>query len=139
MKNTQADFEAYLQKYKQAEQLADDAMPRAVITAAGNYTLSEPLIVPLSIYETKLTRANLQVEVEEAVYTGTQVTPRVTVTYLGGTSPQTLSEGRDYIVSYGANVKSGKNKGSVTISGTGVLYGGSVTVKFEIMKKPIAY
>lgn len=152
--NTQADFEAYLQKYKQTDpavpggmsssgdaQAEDDAMPRAVITAVagGNYTLAEPVIVPLPVYETKLTKANLQVEVEEAVYTGVQVTPQVTVTYLGESSPRVLSEGKDYTVSYGANVKSGRNKGTVTISGTGPLYGGSVTVKFEILKKPITY
>lgn len=152
--NTQADFEAYLQKYKQTDpavpgvmsssgdaQAEDDAMPRAVITAVagGNYTLAEPVIVPLPVYETKLTKANLQVEVEEAVYTGVQVTPQVTVTYLGESLPRVLSEGKDYTVSYGANVKSGRNKGTVTISGTGPLYGGSVTVKFEILKKPITY
>lgn len=42
----------------------------------------------------------------------------------------------DYTVSYGANVAAGKNKGSVTITGTGK-YGGSVTVKFEIGKKAV--
>ena len=42
----------------------------------------------------------------------------------------------DYTVSYGANVTAGKNKGTVTITGTGV-YGGSVTVKFEILKRSV--
>lgn len=42
----------------------------------------------------------------------------------------------DYTVSYGANIAAGKNKGSVTVTGTG-RYGGSVTVKFEIGKKSI--
>ena len=43
----------------------------------------------------------------------------------------------DYTVTYGANIVSGKNKGSVTITGSSVKYGGSVTVKFEIKKRDI--
>ena len=42
----------------------------------------------------------------------------------------------DYTLAYGANVTAGKNKGSVTVSGTG-LYGGSVTVKFTIVRKEV--
>lgn len=44
--------------------------------------------------------------------------------------------GGDYILTYGTNTAAGKNKGSVTITGTG-LYGGSVKVKFTILKKDV--
>lgn len=44
----------------------------------------------------------------------------------------------DYTVTYGKNNAIGRNKGSITISGTGV-YGGSVTQKFTIYRKPVSY
>ncbi len=102
--------------------------------------------------------------VGQSVYTGEQVTPAVVV-YCGekaavsaakkdkekdGTK-LTAANGKykltkltgetgetdgDYTVSYGANIMSGKNKGSVTVTGAG-RYGGSVTVKFSIEKKAI--
>lgn len=138
--NTQADFENYMQKLK-AGTATDDDMPRAVITekADSNYGLSSPIIVPLPIYQTKLTKSNLTVEVGEAVYTGSQVTPEVTVKYQGENGTITLTEGKDYSISYGANIQSGKNKGSATVSGIAPYYGGDVTVKFEIVRKPISY
>lgn len=100
----------------------------------------------------------------QSVYTGGQVTPEAAVYYgeknavsaakkdkvkdeailtaqSGKYKLIRLSESKgdtagDYTVSYGANIASGKNKGSVTITGAGK-YGGSVTVKFTIEKKPI--
>lgn len=42
----------------------------------------------------------------------------------------------DYILVYGTNVAAGKNKGSVAVIGSGS-YGGSITVKFNIEKKPV--
>ena len=45
-------------------------------------------------------------------------------------------ENGDYVLSYGANVAAGKNKGSVTITGVG-LYGGNVTAKFRIMSRNV--
>lgn len=44
----------------------------------------------------------------------------------------------DYIVTYGKNNTIGKNKGSITITGLGE-YGGSVSQKFTIFKKPVSY
>jgi hypothetical protein len=41
-----------------------------------------------------------------------------------------------YTLSCGANVAAGKNKGTVTITGTGI-YGGSVTVKFTIKSRTV--
>lgn len=100
----------------------------------------------------------------QSVYTGEQVTPDVTVYYgeknavsaakndkekdetkltaasgkykLKKLTGETGESAADYTVSYGANIASGKNKGSVTVTGAG-RYGGSVTVKFTIEKKAI--
>lgn len=144
--NTQADYERYIQKLQEpagdslpqgGDLTIEDDVPMAVITEAegSSYRLDQPIIISLPIYATKLTKANLKVEIGEAVYTGRQVTPEVTVSYDG----KTLKIGDDYSLSYGANTASGKNKGSVVITGVAPNYGGSVTVKFDIMKKPISY
>lgn len=146
--HTQADYENYIRKLgnqhlaedgtpQDGEATEGDGTPVAVITEAvgSAYRLEQPIIVPLPIYLNKLTKTALMVNVDEAVYTGSQVTPQIRVSY-GGTP---LREGEDYTLSYGANVASGKNKGSVVISGISPYYGGSVTVKFDIVKKPITY
>ncbi|MDE6601643.1 MAG: InlB B-repeat-containing protein [Lachnospiraceae bacterium] len=150
--NTQADYSAYLRLYEETVKKAEsgetdpdsdeklqELMPRAVITAKadGYYEADGEIIVPLPVYRTKLVKKNLQIEIAEAVYTGNQVTPAATVR--DAASGKTLTEGKDYTVSYGANNKSGKNKGSVTITGIAPEYGGSVTVKFEIVRKAIIY
>lgn len=151
--NTQAAYEAYLQDSgrigqnaasgNEAERGGGAGGPQAVITqkADSSYTQREPLIVPLTIYRNKLTKSNLTVEIAESVYTGTTVTPKVTVYYQGkdGGSRILLTEGMDYSLTYGNNIASGKNKGSVKIGGIGPDYGGDVTVKFNIGKKVIAY
>ncbi|MBD5508484.1 MAG: BspA family leucine-rich repeat surface protein [Lachnospiraceae bacterium] len=52
-------------------------------------------------------------------------------------TPQTEVNGEgDYTLTYGANVTAGKNKGSVTVTGTGI-YGGSVTMKFTILQRDV--
>ncbi|MDE7358889.1 MAG: hypothetical protein K2N39_05565, partial [Lachnospiraceae bacterium] len=150
--NTQADYSAYLRLYEEtvkktesgetdpdSDEKLQELMPRAVITAKadGYYEADGEIIVPLPVYRTKLVKKNLQIEIAEAVYTGNQVTPAVTVR--DAADGKALTEGKDYTVSYGANNKSGKNKGSVTITGIAPEYGGSVTVKFEIVRKAIIY
>lgn len=146
--HTQTDYENYIRKLGNQPLAGDgtpqvgaaveeDGAPVAVITEAvgSAYRLEQPIIVPLPIYLNKLTKTALMVNVDEAVYTGSQVTPQIKVSY-GGTL---LREGKDYTLSYGTNVASGKSKGSVVISGVSPYYGGSVTVKFDIVKKPITY
>ncbi|MDE6404614.1 MAG: InlB B-repeat-containing protein [Lachnospiraceae bacterium] len=150
--NTQADYGAYLRLYEETVKKAESGegdpdsdkelqefMPRAVITAKadGSYKADGEIVVPLPVYRTKLVKKNLQIEIAEAVYTGNQVTPAVTVR--DAADGKALTEGKDYTVSYGANNKSGKNGGSVTITGIAPEYGGSVTVKFEIVRKAIIY
>lgn len=102
-------------------------------------------------------------EPEQVTFTGRQVRPEVTVYYGSATgigkakaaketdgSELTDSEGKyrlselavqeggvgDYKLSYGANITAGKNKGSVTVIGTG-RYSGKVTVKFTVLKKAV--
>lgn len=150
--NTQADYSAYLRLYEETIKKAENGesdpdsvkklqelTPRAVITAKAdsNYEADGEIVVPLPIYQTKLVKKNLQIDVAEAVYTGNQVTPAVTVR--DTVNGKILEKDKDYTVSYGANSTSGKNKGSVTVTGLAPEYGGSVTVKFEIVKKAIIY
>lgn len=134
--NTQADYRAYMEKLAGGTAGESD-MPRAVITAkeGSSYRVEEPIVVPLPIYQNKLTRSTLTVEVGEAVYDGAQLRPQVTVSYQG----KVLSEGEDYVLTYGTNVKAGKNQGSVKISGAAPYYGGDVTVKFNIGKRELTY
>lgn len=61
---------------------------------------------------------------------GTQIKPKVTVTYNG----TTLTETTDYTVSYGANNAAGDKNGYVTVTGTDSGYTGSQTVYFTINK-----
>ncbi len=70
-------------------------------------------------------------EIDSAEYTGSQITPNVTVTYNG----ETLEEGTDYTVEYGENTEVGQ--GTVTVTGTGD-YRGTLTGTFTITKKDIA-
>ena len=145
--NTQEEYLTYLDAYEKAvengtanpDNNLQGMMPRAVITAKAesNYEADGEIVVPLPIYQTKLVKKNLQIDVAEAVYTGSQLTPDVTVCDITG--EKALMKGKDYTVFYGANNKSGKNKGSVTITGIAPEYGGSVTVKFEVVKRPIVY
>ena len=64
-------------------------------------------------------------------YTGSAITPTVTVTYDGAT----LTEGTDYTVAYSNNVSPGT--ATVTITGIGG-YTGSTSVTFTIVEPPVA-
>lgn len=136
--------------------------PVVKVTGKGHYSGEKTIALGKYIYADKLTSACVYVVVSEGagqnIYTGGQVTPDVAVYYGEKTGVSaakkdkvkddaalTTSAGKyklkklatdDYILSYGANIAAGKNKGSVTITGAG-RYGGNVTVKFEIGKKAI--
>lgn len=70
-------------------------------------------------------------EIADQVYTGSQITPSVTVTSEDGKT--TYKAGEDYEVVYGENVQAGNNAGSVTVNMIGE-YSGSSTVYFNITK-----
>lgn len=67
--------------------------------------------------------------IPDQTYTGSQITPDVTVRF-GST---TLIKGTDYDLSYGNNTSAGTGTGSVTITFTGN-YSGETTVNFNIVK-----
>lgn len=144
-KNTQADCNSYIQNLVDNQLNVPPTEGRAMAVITGKegsaYSLQEPIRVPLEIYMTKLTKNSLSVEIDEdgAVYTGEQIRPKVTVTYTGEGGGFPLTEGVDYTLVYGANIASGKNKGSVTVKGLAPDYGGSVTYKFEISRKDLKY
>lgn len=135
--NTQAGCAAYFEALANAPSMAAALQPRVVIRAlpGSGYEQDAEWVVPLPVYRGKLSRANLLVEVAPARYTGKQIKPEVKVTYLGASGAVTLAQDTDYSLSYGANIRSGKTAGSVTISGIGPKYGGSVTVRFEIQRR----
>lgn len=131
--------------------------PKLVLTGIGNYgakaaggaenAAGDKREVSLAdfIYQTKLTAKNLKVEViGTPIYTGQNIEPKVRVTYYKDNNASRtdavgapLVEGIDYQVTYGnKNIPAGKKKGAVTITGMGI-YGGSVTVKFDIEKKSL--
>ena len=155
--NTQAAYESYLQKFKSGT-ATDENRPAAVITAkeSSNYT-SNTFRVPLPIYEHKLSKKNLHVVVEDAVYSGTQLKPNVSVYYSDDPSKITVAKNltnekeilalglekltlnTHYTLSYGANIAAGKNKGRVKIRGSAPLYGGDLTVQFTIQNKKVTW
>lgn len=68
-------------------------------------------------------------DIDDQTYTGSQISPPVTVT-CGG---KTLDYGTDYTLDYGENVNVGTDAGTVTINFTGN-YSGTATVYFNIVK-----
>lgn len=138
-KNTQADCRNYMQNLidNQLTVPPMEGRAMAVITekAGSAYSLQEPIRIPLEIYQEKLKKSDLDVQIGQAVYTGGQVRPKVTVKYKG----MLLEEDVDYTLVYGANTISGKNKGSVTVIGLAPDYGGGITYKFEIIRKELKY
>lgn len=155
--NTQKECREYLEAYESyrqnvingnadpdAEKRLQAIMPKAVITAKADssYLADGEIVVPLQIYRTKLAARDLEITVAEMIYVGNPVTddqqPAITVKVIGNDGA-VLVPGQDYTITYGANNKSGRNAGSVKITGIAPRYGGSVTKRFDIVKKPITY
>ena len=134
LNNTQAAYEAYMNPASGTAN-ADGGAPVAVIRAGTDSAYEGEMVVPLPIYQKKLNKAEFRLEPEQALYTGGQVRPAVKVHY----GNELLTEGEDYTIFYGKNIRSGKNQGSVTINGVAPKFGGSITVKFDIVRKPISY
>lgn len=129
--------------------------PKLVLTGIGNYGAktsegdaasgTKEISLADYIYVTKLTTKNLKAEViGDRTYTGQNIEPAVKVSYYKDNNAAQkdgvgveLTNGTDYKVIYGnKNIPAGKKKGSITVTGAGI-YGGSVTVKFDIEKKQI--
>ena len=159
--NTQADYDAYMQKLENNTASEAD-MPVVVIKPreSSNYGVASPsgeIRLPLPIYRTKLANNKLHIVIGDAIYSGTQVRPTVNVYYSDDSKVTAKAKGMtdekeilalglvklnpdtDYTLSYGTNIASGTNKGSITIHGVSPYYGGSVTAKFTIRKKALAW
>ena len=105
----------------------------AIITGLGNYTGTQQVIfniVPKNISELNF------VSVSDQTFTGSAITPKITVKY----GSITLTEGTDYSISYNNNVNIGK--ATITISGLndGTIYSkcnyiGTKTITFNIAAK----
>ncbi|MBD5631675.1 MAG: hypothetical protein HDP34_00370 [Clostridia bacterium] len=134
---TQNEVKAYLDALENGTVTAEaleSMRPYVEITATENSGYTGTMKVYLTVYRKKLAKNSVKAEIVSGdVYTGKQVKPEIKVTLTDG---KVLTEGRDYTLTYGTNITAGKKKGSVTISGTG-LYGGSVTIKFDIKSQSV--
>lgn len=140
---TQSEVEVYLKNPG-----GSSAKPSVTITAKKGSGYKGTKTVNLTIAKEKLTKSTLYIVPKEAVYTGGQVCPEAAVYYGDAKNVKAVKAGKigvgvlkqlrsdDYTFTYGANRTAGKNKGSVTVTGRG-LYGGSVTVKFDIIGKDL--
>lgn len=147
---TDADIQAYADDLKQKTETGKEMTAKEpTVTIKGtetNYTDKAEISLVDYIYVTRLTSKNLKIEVTgDTTYIGSDVKiePSVKVTYYPNNDagkPDAVADptftDADYIVTYGANNAAGKNKGSVTVTGTGI-YGGSVTAKFTIQSKNV--
>ena len=136
-----ADVEVVYEGTSQKE--ADNAFAnaQATVKGTGNYTGELTLDLTGFIHMTKpvtLTARNIKVTLSGSLtYTGSQVTPKAKVVYTTADGTQVeLTEGTDYLVSYGENTTVGKNKGTVLINGMGD-YSGTVKACFTITRQPI--
>lgn len=101
------------------------------VTGIGNYTGS--VDKTFNIVAKDLSGSSVSVSnIADQTYTGTALSPAVSVTY-GDT---TLTEGTDYALSYVSNVNAGE--ATVTITGTGTYYTGSISKEFNIIAKSLS-
>lgn len=160
-RNTEkAAIEEYLRLMRAGTNVPDDKKPQAIISGRGNYDGN--FTQYFDVYDTKISSNNLYIVVSndysQITYTGKQLRPEIAVYY--GEDAQKVKAARlagerneriltdtgyglirlanltDYTLIWGSNVTAGKNKGSVTVVGTG-LYGGRVAGRFTILGKDI--
>jgi M6 family metalloprotease-like protein len=100
------------------------------VTGVGNYAGSTgnaaftiiPKVIALTVES-----------ISDQTFTGSQITPTVTVK--DGANTLTLTT--DYTVAYGANINAGADAGSVMVTGIGNYAGSTGSKTFTITKKPI--
>ena len=162
----QTEVAAYLNALENGtmtkEQL-EQMKPYVVITAKDGSGYSGKMSADLNIYRVKLTQGTVYTviaDTEQTTYTGRQICPKAAVYYGDAkmikkakqdkvTDERILTDQNgnyrltrldmadgDYTITYGANIKAGKNKGTMTITGKR-LYGGNVTVKFTIQSREV--
>ncbi len=130
-----ADVEIPLGKYIYAEKLSTANLYVIVSEGAGQSVYTGEQVTPAAaVYYGEKNAVSAAKKDKEK--DGTKLTAANGKYKLTKLTAKTGETDGDYTVNYGANIASGKNKGSVTVTGAG-RYGGSVTVKFEIGKKAI--
>ncbi len=111
----------------------------AAPTALGSYTVTATKAADASYYSASasagfIVQKDISVatvaDIAAQTYTGSQLTPSVTV----ADDAKTLVKDTDYTVTYGANINAGTDTGAVTVTGKGN-YVGSVTKNFTINAK----
>lgn len=155
-KNTQADYVEYRKKVANDTARLEDC-PRVIIRAktGSNYSGTDGLVMEIPIYPTKMTASNIKVLISEMTYSGGQLKPKVQVYFVDNSKIMQrakniteekellalgfvkLEENSDYRIEYGVNIMSGKNKGKVTILGSGKTFGGKVVGTFSINAKQL--
>jgi len=163
---SQTAVTAYLEALANGTAMADERPYAIVKARKGsNYTgsMEVDLNIYQAKLSDKNLYVVVSKEKSRITYTGKQVRPEVTVYYGDAKAIQRAKEDGetkednltnpsgeygltklkvkkdgvgDYTLTYGANIAAGKNKGSVTVSGTG-MYSGKVKVKFTILGKNV--
>lgn len=98
------------------------------LTETPNYKGAE-LVYRVVVSAVSIGVQDLVLKQSSYEYTGQQIIPELEVIVDG----VTLTEGTDYTVAYGENIKAGKNAGSVTVTGIHD-YTGTVKMLFDIQK-----
>jgi len=126
---TVMDGEAVLEKDRDYEvtyaENKNAGTATATVTGIGSYCAAEPVTIEFTINPADLSTGSIA-DIGEQAYTGSQVTPNVTVTDGSGNK---LKADTDYTISYDNNVNAGT--ATVTITGTGN-YTGKLTAEFII-------
>ncbi|MBR3307129.1 MAG: Ig-like domain-containing protein [Lachnospiraceae bacterium] len=123
---TDADFDSRI--------INGDSAGKAVLvlSAKDGHSVGEKHI-SFNIKGTEVKKGLVIDQIADQAYTGSQIRPDVTVRYNG----TVLKEGTDYTLEYGANIKTGKGKVTITgIAASG--FSGKVTKTFKINKTSIA-
>ena len=100
--------------------LAGKSVANYELAKIGQQTSAKATVSPASINPDKIVISS-----EGTTYTGSQLTPQVTI--------EGLTRGTDFDVSYGENIKAGKEAGSLIVTGKGN-YTGEYSKIFEIKK-----
>lgn len=107
---------------------------QVTFTGIGNYTGTK--MVPFKVTQTNLAGGTVKLEQASAVYSGSEITPAVTVTCpVGDGTTYTLQEGVDYDITYSGTVKDA-GKYSISVNGRGNFYG-SLYTNFVVEQKGI--
>ncbi len=104
--------------------LAGASLDNYELASEGQQTSATATINPITIDKT------ITISTEGTTYTGSQLTPQVSI--------ESLEQDKDFTLSFGGNIRAGKDAGSVSITGIGN-YTGTQTKYFDIAKANPGY